>query len=116
MRVGRFSYEITDGDFLGGLTESPSSTKGFVLLSCAAPTQEELTDELLEGARYSLVRKSGFVQSATHHISPQKKRDLYLFGSGSMFLHPFCGGIFDVNATSGSHSVYRYARALWAEV
>lgn len=113
---GRFSYEITDGDFLGGLTGNGSGAKGFVLLSCATPTQEELTDELLEGARYALVRKSGFVQSVTHHASPQKKRDLYLFNSGSMFLYPFCGDVFDVNATPDSHPVYRYARALWAEV
>lgn len=113
---GRFSYEIADGGFLEGLTAGGSNDKVFVLLSCAVPTREELTDELLAGARYALVRKSGFIQSVTHHASPQKKRDLYLFSSGSVFLRPFYGDIFDVNATPGSHPVYRYARALWAEV
>ncbi len=46
----------------------------------------------------------------------QKKRDLYVFSAGSVFRRGFEGDVFDVNATPGAHSVYRYARSLWMEV
>ena len=87
-----------------------------VLLSTATPTQDELDDDLLRGARYRVVRKGGFVQSATHSANPQKKRDLYLFTPGSTFGKRFAGDVYDVNVTPGAHPVYRYARAFWMGV
>lgn len=90
--------------------------KTYVLLSSALPAPDELTDALLEGARYRLVHRGGFVQSTTHSDTPQKKRDMYLFAAGSTFERRFEGDVFDVNATSGSHAVWRYAKAMWAEV
>lgn len=87
-----------------------------VLLSTALPAKDELTDELLEGSSYKVVRKGGFVQSGTHSVRPQKKRDLYPFAAGSLFARRFAGDVFDVNATPGAHPVYRYARAMWMEV
>ena len=87
-----------------------------MLLSSALPREDELTDALLEGARYHLVRKGGFVQSASHAPTPRKKRSLCLFSSGSVFEGCFEGDVLDVNATLGAHPVYRYARAMWMEV
>ena len=110
---GRFEFEIEKRDPLATLT---GATGQKVLVSTALPSEGELTDDLLAGARYQLVRKGGFVQSQTHAATPKKKRDMYLFASGSTFEHKFDGDIFDVNATPGAHPVWRYAKAMWAEV
>ena len=116
---GRFEYSITTEDPLlqaKGSFSHTSVAPSFILMSSAAPTHEELTDDLLASARYSLVRKSGFVQSQDHSVTPQKKRDFYTFSAGSVFAQRFDGGIIDVNQTLGAHPVYRYAKALWMEV
>ncbi|OUO35074.1 type III-A CRISPR-associated RAMP protein Csm4 [Olsenella sp. An290] len=109
---GRFEYAIEPID----PREQIAARSGrSVLLSTAIPRDDELTDELLTGARYRLVRKGGFVQSASHSASPQKKRDVYAFAPGSVFERRFEGDIVDVNATPGAHPVYRYARTSWLE-
>lgn len=113
---GRFSFSLKDAGSLGELVNANPSGRPSVLLSTSTPVDGELTDRLLQGARYRLVRRGGFVQSTAHAATPQKKRDLYLFAPGSMFNRRFNGDVFDVNATPGAHSVYRYARALWMEV
>lgn len=112
---GRFEYSMTDEDPVreASLKEQGATN---ILLSTAAPRSEELSDALLEGAQYRVVRCGGFVQSSTHHSSPQKKRDLYLFAAGSMFAKRFAGDVFDVNETPNTHPVYRYARAMWMGV
>lgn len=110
---GRFEYAIEPID---PREQIAARSARCVLLSTAIPRDDELTDELLAGARYRLVRKGGFVQSASHSASPQKKRDVYAFAPGSVFERRFEGGIVDVNATPGAHPVYRYARASWLEV
>lgn len=116
---GRFAYGVEDSDPLsrlapGGAEALDASTQ--VLLASSAPREDELSDALLEGARYQLVRKGGFVQSAAHSASPRKKRDLYVFAAGSTFARRYQGDVYDVNATPGSHPVYRYAKAMWMEV
>lgn len=114
---GRFVYSVLPGVKLGCNLGAGHGQRGTsVLLSTAAPTQGELDEGLLAGARYRLVRKGGFVQSATHSDAPQKKRDLFLFAAGSTFVTRFGGDVFDVNATPGAHPVYRYARAFWMGV
>lgn len=116
---GRFAYEICDSDPTAEAASSIAAearTGSHVLLSTSLPHPDELGNELLAGARYRLVRKGGFVQSATHAASPQKKRDLYLFAAGSTFARTFEGDVYDVNDTPGAHPVYRYAKALWMEV
>lgn len=110
---GRFEYAIEPIDPREQIAARSARS---VLLSTAIPRDDELTDELLAGARYRLVRKGGFVQSASHSASPQKKRDVYAFAPGSVFERRFEGDIVDVNATPGAHPVYRYARASWLEV
>ncbi len=113
---GRFKFSIEPLNLKGF---SPAKAEGrprYLLLSTATPTQAEFSDALLAGAYYRLVRRGGFVQSTTHHATPQKKRDLYLFAAGSVFTHTFSGDVLDVNVTPGAHSVWRYARAMWMEV
>lgn len=112
---GRFTFEIRE-DVPLRLVDESSFGKRAILLSSALPREDELTDSLLEGARYHLVRKGGFVQSTSHAPTPRKKRSLCLFASGSVFERCFEGDVFDVNATPGAHPVYRYARAMWMEV
>ena len=112
---GRFTFEICDEVPLR-LADGSSFGKRAMLLSSALPRENELTDSLLEGAKYHLVRKGGFVQSTNHAPTPRKKRSLCLFASGSVFERCFEGDVFDVNATPGAHPVYRYARAMWMEV
>ena len=75
-----------------------------------------LSDELLRHAHYKLIKRGGFVQSATYALTQRKKRDMWVFESGSVFSQKFEGSIFDVNDMQGSHPVYRYARAMWTEV
>ncbi len=112
---GRFESEIMPKAPFD-VPASQEGEKRYVLLSSAAPRENELTDQLLAHARYRLLRKGGFVQSSTHNATPQKKRDMYLFAAGSVFAGTFAGDVFDVNATPGAHPVYRYARAMWMEV
>ena len=113
---GRFAYVIERKNPLDKLPQSAADNQLCVLLSSAAPKESELSDDLLEESFCRVVRKGGFVGSVTHSVKPQKKRDLYVFAAGSVFARKFDGDIFDVNATAGAHSVYRYARAMWAEV
>ena len=112
---GRFTFEICK-DVPLRLVDESNFGKRAMLLSSALPREDELTDSLLEGARYHLIRKGGFVQSTSHASAPRKKRSLCLFASGSVFERYFEGDVFDVNATPDAHPVYRYARAMWMEV
>ena len=110
---GRFTarVEVAEGF---RFADDPSGRA--MLLSSGLPREDELTDELMAGAKYHLSRKGGFVQSATHADTFRKKRDMWAFAPGSVFARGFEGDVFDVNATPESHPVYRYARAMWMEV
>ncbi|WP_322354208.1 type III-A CRISPR-associated RAMP protein Csm4 [Paratractidigestivibacter sp.] len=110
---GRFSARVENA---GGFRFADAPSGRAMLLSSSCPKERELTDELVDGAKYHLARKGGFVQSTTHADSFRKKRDMWAFTPGSVFPHGFDGDVFDVNATPGSHPVYRYARAMWMEV
>lgn len=112
---GRFTFEVLDEAPLP-LSGRAHAGKRAMLLTSALPREDELTDDLLAGAKYHLVHKGGFVQSASHAPSPRKKRSMWLFAPGSVFERQFAGDVFDVNATPGAHPVYRYARAMWMEV
>ena len=86
-----------------------------MLLSGALPTEEELPNVLPE-ARYSLIKRSGFVASSAYAENQSRKRDLYLFKAGSCFKERFRGDIYDVSTKEGSHPVYRYAKPLFLGV
>ncbi len=84
------------------------------LLSGALPKKEELK-RALDGASYSLKKRSGFIYSDTYAAEERKKRDMYLFEAGSCFKIDFEGDVYDVSE-DGNHPVYRYARAMFLEV
>ena len=106
---GRFEYELV----VEAPDAVPATPQGCrVLLSSAAPTAGELSDDLLQGARYLLKKRAGFVQSGTYSAEPLKKRDFYVFAAGSAFGRTFVGDVFDVSA-GGAHPVWRYAKAFW---
>lgn len=83
-------------------------------LSVAMAQPEEL-EQVLKGAQYLLVKRSGFVASTKYAQEPQRKRDFYVFCAGSCFQTKFSGGVFDVS-NGENHPVYRYAAPLWLEV
>lgn len=113
---GAFKFDIVDARGRFDRKMENGGATGKMLLSSSIPRVDELTDELLSGARYRVVRKGGFVQSDTHASSPRKKRDMWAFVPGSVFSREFSGDVLDVNCTPGAHPVYRYARAMWMEV
>lgn len=113
---GRFEYDLQGHAPVLSTGKNRIADKHYLLLSSASPTLSELNEQLLDGAKYRLIKKSGFVQSATYSSSQQKRRDLYVFASGSVFVQRFSGDVFDVSDSAGSHPVYRYARAMWLEV
>lgn len=110
---GRFTARVESAE---GFRFADTPSERAMLLSSGLPREDELTDELMAGAKYHLSRKGGFVQSAIHADTFRKKRDMWAFAPGSVFARGFEGDVFDVNATPGSHPVYRYARAMWMEV
>ncbi len=85
-----------------------------LLLSTALPQEAELV-EALEGSSYLLQKRSGFVLSENYAPEQRKKKDLFTMQAGSCFQHRFKGDIYDV-AMDGSHPVYRYAKAIFAEI
>lgn len=86
----------------------------YILMSVALPKDEEL-DLVLRDANYSLVKRSGFVESENYAEVYLKKKDLYVLASGSCVRRKFDGDIYDVSV-GGNHSVYRYAKPLFMEV
>lgn len=90
---------------------APYDGCSWMALSISLPKDEEM-DDAMRGAKYRLIRRSGFVYSETYADEPQKKKDLYMMESGSCFLHPFSGGIYDVSS-GGRHPVYRYGKPLF---
>lgn len=119
---GRFNFSIEEVDprneVKRGMADMFTDCQPFgnLLLSSAVPRPDELCDALLAGARYVLKRKGGFVQSASHQGTPQKKREKYVFVPGAVFEKVFEGDVFDVAPKSVGHPVYRYAKAMWMEM
>ncbi|MDR2380413.1 MAG: type III-A CRISPR-associated RAMP protein Csm4 [Bifidobacteriaceae bacterium] len=109
--LGRFELAVRDlpAGLAGRMGGEPGARNA--LLSCAYPTDQEL-DAVLQGATYGLVKRSGFVASATYADSPLRKRDLHKFAAGSVFTSPFDGVLADVGM-GGAHPVYSYAKAFW---
>lgn len=89
--------------------------KDYMSLSVSLPREEEL-ETALDGAEYLLSKRSGFVASDQYAPDQMRKRDLYVFRSGSCFSHRFKGDVYDVSGKGGSHPVYRYAKPMFMEV
>ncbi len=110
---GRYSFEKmpVPEALLSKLTNIDGSV---ITLSTSMAKPEEL-ESVVADANYLLVKRSGFVSSATYADSFRRKKDFYSFKAGSYFQKSFEGDIFDVS-DGGSHPVYRYAKPLFMEV
>ena len=96
---------------IAALIDNAEKSKYKITLSTCLPTDDEI-DGALEGASYSLQKRSGFVASENYAATNVKKRDLYTFAAGSAFVNKFKGKVYDVSV-KGNHSVYRYAKPLF---
>lgn len=111
--LGRFKFE--KGEENKNLLERlQESGRYSMLLSTALPMENEMAIAL-EGASYLLEKRSGFVASDTYAEEFRRKKDLYVFASGSCFENRFSGGVYDVSE-GGRHPVYRYAIPLFMGV
>jgi CRISPR-associated protein Csm4 len=86
----------------------------YMALSLSLPKEKELPG-VLNGASYQLIKRSGFVASDTYSKEYLRKKDLYVFNSGSCFDYKFQGDVFDVSS-GGTHPVYRYAKPMFLGV
>lgn len=85
-----------------------------ILLSTALPEDEEL-EQVMKDSSYFLIKRSGFVDSSEYALQQMRKRDLYVFSSGSCFAHTFRGRIIE-ERNGGKHPVFRYAKAFFMGV
>ena len=88
--------------------------KRYMALSICLPREEEM-EFSLEGSRFQVKKRSGFVASENYSDVFRKKRDLYMFEAGACFTHKFQGDVFDVS-DQGSHPVYRYGKPIFLAI
>lgn len=86
----------------------------FATLSISLAKEDEL-QQALEGASYLLKKRSGFVQSEKYSASQSRKKNLYMFTTGSCFQRKYEGDIFNVTS-GGSHPVYRYGKPFFIKL
>lgn len=111
--LGKFEYYHKMPDKLM-LDRLEAESDVYMSLSGSLPRDEEI-EKSMENAEYTVSKKSGFVSSTSYSESFMRKRDLYIFNSGSCFKNRFEGDIYDVSS-QGSHPVYRYAKPLFMGV
>ncbi len=117
---GKFEFEIinlknSQNIDLKFLDEHMSGCyKRYMALSICLP--QILTDDILDGAYYTFVRRSGFIDSETYGKEIMKKRDVYAFSTGSTFTQKFEGEIKDVGSKWGTHPVYKHLKPFFIGV
>ena len=110
--LGHFRYNTVE---LPKELNQRLNTKGEVMtLSVSLPTEDEL-ENILDDSRYLLVKRSGFIDSYTYSKEQRRKKDIYLFKSGSCFNKTYQGDIYNVSS-GGSHPVYKYAKPIFMGV
>ena len=84
------------------------------VLALVFPEDEELED-ILKGATYSLLKRSGFIDSQTYAAQQMRKSDIYVFSAGSCFVNTFKGKVIE-ERNGGTHPIFRYAKAFFMGV
>lgn len=111
--MGRF--EIYNGELPRIIQDSiQKESNRYITLSISLPTEDEMIN-CTEGASYMLKKRSGFVESSNYSDSYLRKKDLYMYSSGSCFSSRFQGDIYDVTS-GGNHPVYRYGKPIFLGV
>ena len=110
---GRFTFVKSDVPewLIERLTSNGSDG---MLINTALPKDSELNDSL-ERSTYGLIKRSGFVTSVSYSSSWQRKRDIYMFKSGSCFEKRFEGDVYDVSV-GGAHPVYRCGKPMFMRI
>lgn len=111
--LGKFDVEKCPFD-RSSLSVSFDGEPVYITLSMSMAKESELS-KTLEGSKYSLIKRSGFISSDTYAQENRRKKDFYAFTAGSCFKNKFSGGVFDVSG-QGAHKVYKYAKPLFLEV
>jgi CRISPR-associated protein Csm4 len=111
---GKFETEKANVPFTMEKRLKSKNAKTYMTLSFCLPKENEL-ESAMQNAYYLVGKRSGFVQSQNYAESFVKKKDMYLFRSGSCFSVQFEGDIYDVSS-GGNHPVYRYGKPLFLEV
>ena len=121
---GLGKFEVTDIRLLNDADEfqtnwlftalSSADSKQYLLLSAALPEDDDL-DAVIRGASFKLVRRGGFVGSASFAETPRKKKTEYYLAAGSVVTRRFLGSVRNV-AEGGSHPVVRFNRPLFLGV
>lgn len=113
---GKFEYIY---DSLDGIyTDYFSGGKSYyILINTSVPTNNEINEELISNSSYKLVRKGGFTLAKSNSQSRTnfRKKDVYLFDSGSVFRDKFNGQIIDVGI-GYDYPIYRYAFSMFMGV
>lgn len=114
--LGKFFYYDSDvpDDMKEYFIINDKSDNKFMTLSVALPRDNEI-DDVIEKAEYQLIKRSGFVYSDKYADEQLRKKDLYVFDSGSCFSKTFEGDVYDVSA-DGNHPVYRYAKPIFIKL
>ncbi len=106
---GRFELFVTGCEPLARRLNKQDATK-YMSISVSLPCEEEM-EEVISGADFLTVKRSGWVDSISYADRMQKKKDIYMLTAGSVFSRRFEGGIYDVS-DGGRHPVYRYGRPM----
>ena len=107
---GRFEVTVSGGGEPLIQKLQTMNAKKYMSLSVSLPAEGEL-DEVIAGADYLTVKRSGWVGSVSYADTMRKKKDIYMLAAGSVFSRRFSGDIFDVS-DGGKHPVYRYGKPM----
>lgn len=111
--LGRFS--VTKSALPESLEKRLQGSKTPCISLSVCMAEDEELEQVMQDAKYLLLKRSGFVASPDYAPEQRRKRDFYAFCAGSCFAQRFRGNVFDV-ANGRQHPVYRYAVPLWMEI
>lgn len=89
--------------------------KYYMALSTISPLEKELEAFIPEENFYTLIQRSGFVESPAYWENPIKRKPVTMFGAGSCFKEPLSGRILNLSS-GGNHPVYRYGKGMYLGV
>lgn len=113
--LGKFDAVLCDvPDELMKMLSADDEGTVYISLSVCMADENEL-ESITDGAEYSIVKRSGFVNSVSYSNTFRKRKELYCFAAGSSFRKKFSGDVFDLS-DGGTHPVYRYAKPLFLGV